>query len=42
MLRPGFVEEWNSLDALAAGFAKVLAGQGECDALGQLQAIHEL
>jgi tRNA nucleotidyltransferase/poly(A) polymerase len=25
MLRPGFVEEWNSLDALAAGFAKALA-----------------
>ena len=24
MLRPGFVEEWNSLDALASGFAKVL------------------
>jgi tRNA nucleotidyltransferase (CCA-adding enzyme) len=24
MLRPGFVEEWNSLDALADGFAKVL------------------
>jgi len=24
MLRPGFVEEWNSLDAIAAGFAKVL------------------
>jgi tRNA nucleotidyltransferase (CCA-adding enzyme) len=24
MLRPGFVEEWNSLDALAAGFSKVL------------------
>jgi len=24
MLRPGFVQEWNSLDALAAGFAKVL------------------
>jgi len=24
MLRPGFVEEWNSLDNLAAGFAKVL------------------
>jgi tRNA nucleotidyltransferase (CCA-adding enzyme) len=24
MLRPGFVEEWDSLDALAAGFAKVL------------------
>jgi tRNA nucleotidyltransferase (CCA-adding enzyme) len=24
MLRPGFVEEWNSLDALAARFAKVL------------------
>jgi tRNA nucleotidyltransferase/poly(A) polymerase len=24
MLRPGFVEEWSGLDALAAGFAKVL------------------
>lgn len=24
MLRPGFVEEWNSLDALAAGYQKVL------------------
>lgn len=24
MLRPGFVEEWNSLDAIAAGFAKTL------------------
>jgi tRNA nucleotidyltransferase/poly(A) polymerase len=24
MLRPGFVDEWNSLDALASGFAKVL------------------
>jgi tRNA nucleotidyltransferase/poly(A) polymerase len=24
MLRPGFVEEWNNLDALAAGFAKKL------------------
>jgi len=24
MLRPGFVEEWNSLDTLASGFAKVL------------------
>jgi tRNA nucleotidyltransferase/poly(A) polymerase len=24
MLRPGFVEEWNSLDSIAAGFAKVL------------------
>ena len=24
MLRPGFVEEWNSLDNLAAGFSKVL------------------
>jgi tRNA nucleotidyltransferase/poly(A) polymerase len=24
MLRPGFVQEWNSLDALAAGFQKVL------------------
>jgi tRNA nucleotidyltransferase (CCA-adding enzyme) len=24
MLRPGFVEEWNNLDAIAVGFAKVL------------------
>jgi tRNA nucleotidyltransferase/poly(A) polymerase len=24
MLRPGFVQEWNGLDALASGFAKVL------------------
>ena len=24
LLRPGFVEEWNSLDSLAGGFAKVL------------------
>ncbi|MFZ0304337.1 MAG: CCA tRNA nucleotidyltransferase [Terracidiphilus sp.] len=24
MLRPGFVEEWNDLDAIAAGFSKVL------------------
>lgn len=24
LLRPGFVEEWNSLDAMASGFAKVL------------------
>jgi len=24
MLRPGFVQEWNSLDTLASGFAKVL------------------
>jgi tRNA nucleotidyltransferase/poly(A) polymerase len=28
MLRPGFVEEWNSLDSLAAGFAKVLLAKG--------------
>jgi tRNA nucleotidyltransferase (CCA-adding enzyme) len=27
MLRPGFVEEWNSLDSLAAGFAKVLTSK---------------
>ncbi len=27
MLRPGFVEEWNNLDSLAAGFAKVLLGK---------------
>ena len=24
LLRPGFVEEWNNLDAMAAGFSKVL------------------
>lgn len=28
MLRPGFVEEWSSLDALAAKFAKVLLSKG--------------
>lgn len=27
MLRPGFVAEWNSLDSLASGFAKVLLGK---------------
>ncbi len=27
LLRPGFVEEWNSLDSLASGFAKVLLGR---------------
>ena len=27
MLRPGFVEEWNSLDSLAAGFAKALVAK---------------
>jgi tRNA nucleotidyltransferase (CCA-adding enzyme) len=27
MLRPGFVAEWNSLDSLAAGFAKVLVAK---------------
>ncbi len=27
LLRPGFVEEWNSLDALAAGFAKALTAK---------------
>jgi tRNA nucleotidyltransferase (CCA-adding enzyme) len=28
MLRGGFVEEWNSLDSLASGFAKVLLAKG--------------
>ena len=28
MLRPGFVDEWNSLDSLASGFAKVLLAKG--------------
>lgn len=27
MLRPGFVEEWNSLDQIASGFAKVLGAK---------------
>lgn len=27
MLRPGFVEEWNSLDSIASGFAKVLGAK---------------
>ena len=27
LLRPGFVEEWNSLDSLASGFAKVLTNK---------------
>ena len=27
MLRPGFVEEWNSLDSIASGFAKVLGAR---------------
>jgi tRNA nucleotidyltransferase (CCA-adding enzyme) len=27
MLRPGFVEEWSSLDTIAAGFAKVLSSK---------------
>lgn len=27
LLRPGFVEEWNSLDAIASGFAKVLGAK---------------
>lgn len=27
LLRPGFVEEWNSLDAMASGFAKVLTAR---------------
>jgi tRNA nucleotidyltransferase/poly(A) polymerase len=28
MLRPGFVEEWNNLDAMAAGFSKALLSAG--------------
>ena len=42
LLRPGFVEEWNKLDSLASGFAKVAALQAECQALGMFQVIHEL
>ncbi len=29
LLRPGFVEEWNSLDSLAAGFSKVLLAKNQ-------------
>ncbi len=32
LLRPGFVEEWNSLDALAAGFQKVLLSKDKATA----------
>jgi tRNA nucleotidyltransferase/poly(A) polymerase len=32
LLRPGFVEEWNSLDALAAKFAKVLLSKDKATA----------
>ncbi len=32
MLRPGFVQEWNSLDALAAGFQKVLLSKEKATA----------
>jgi tRNA nucleotidyltransferase/poly(A) polymerase len=32
MLRPGFVAEWNSLDSLAAGFAKVLLAKANAAA----------
>ena len=32
LLRPGFVEEWNSLDALASGFQKVLLSKDNASA----------
>ena len=32
MLRPGFVDEWNSLDAIAAGFAKALLSKDNATA----------
>ena len=32
LLRPGFVEEWNSLDTLAAGFQKVLLSKDKATA----------
>ena len=32
LLRPGFVEEWNSLDALASGFQKVLLSKDKATA----------
>ncbi|MGA2534925.1 MAG: CCA tRNA nucleotidyltransferase [Terracidiphilus sp.] len=32
MLRPGFVEEWNHLDAMAAGFAKALLSKDQATA----------
>jgi hypothetical protein len=42
MLRPGFVEEWNSLDAQASGLPEGAALQGERHGLGRLQAVYEL
>ena len=42
MLRPGFVEEWNSLDALAAGFAKVLLAKENATPSASLQAFYQL
>ncbi len=42
MLRPGFVEEWNSLDSMAAGFAKVLLAKDNLAPSASLQALHEL
>ena len=42
LLRPGFVEEWNSLDSIAAGFSKVLLAKQNQTPLGNLQVVHEL
>ena len=42
MLRPGFVEEWNHLDSMASGFAKVLLSKQNAKASCRLQALHEL
>ncbi len=42
MLRPGFVEEWNSLDALAAGFAKELLAKENATPSVSFKLLHEL
>ncbi len=42
MLRPGFVAEWNDLDSPGVGLCQSPALQAECEALGHIQALHEL
>lgn len=42
LLRPGFVEEWNSLDALAAGFSKLLLAKNQtASAIYKLFTTHD-
>ena len=42
LLRPGFVEEWNSLDCAGLGICQGSAEQGQRNAFGELQAVHDL